>query len=863
MPQHFSSSGLRQVWLAFSIRAAILGLACAGGILGGPDQQAADAAEPADLPQLFHTGKYAECLEAASDVVARSSFQESAWIWKVRAAAELGRYADAVSTLDAALEKLPDSIQLRFLGLELCPLAGQRERIKQLEADMLERLRKSPWRYSDGINQVVVGKWMLRQRVDPKQVLKSVFQEAQQRNPKLIDVRLAIGELALTKHDYQLASEAFQQAVQLDAQNPDAQCGLAQAFAPTDGAKATAALEAALALNPHHIPSLLLAADERVDGEEYDEALQILARIRQVNPHHPQAIAYFAVIAHLRNQREREQLLRAAALRTDAANPVVDHLIGRKLSQKYRFAEGAAYQRRALELDPNYLPAKAQLAQDLLRLGEEEEGWKLAQEVNDEDGYNVVAYNLVTLQEHLAQFQTLEAEGLLVRMDAREAAIYGQQVLDLLTRARRTLCQKYSVELRQPVIVELFPRQQDFAIRTFGLPGGAGFLGVCFGTVITANSPASQGASPSCWEATLWHEFCHVVTLHKTHNKMPRWLSEGVSVYEERLADPSWGQTMNARYRQMIVDGELTPVSQLSGAFLRPRSPLHLQFAYFEASLVVEYLVEKHGHETLLRVLDDLGAGLPLAESLSRYVGSPEGLDDAFAQYARDRAHTLAPRVDWSEPEVPRRADAAALTAWVQDHPHNYAALARLAERHLERRDWPAAAATLEEMRGLYPLDVSADGPLVRLARVYRELQDSARERAVLEELAKHTSASVSVLERLADLAEQSSDWPTVARLARRWLAVQPLSPAPHRRAAQAAEQMGQPAQAIPSYRALLALDPIDPADLHWRLAKALRGQGEREAAKRQVLEALEIAPRFRAAQQLLLELVDSQEPAP
>ncbi len=38
-----------------------------------------------------------------------------------------------------------------------------------------------------------------------------------------------------------------------------------------------------------------------------------------------------------------------------------------------------------------YLPAKMQLAQDLLRLGQEEEGWRLADEVSRADGYNVVA----------------------------------------------------------------------------------------------------------------------------------------------------------------------------------------------------------------------------------------------------------------------------------------------------------------------------------------------------------------------------------------------------------------------------------------------------------------------------------------
>ena len=42
---------------------------------------------------------------------------------------------------------------------------------------------------------------------------------------------------------------------------------------------------------------------------------------------------------------------------------------------------------------------------------------------------------------------------------------------------------RVDVTLDGPVTVEIFPRQKDFAIRTFGLPGGAGFLGVCFGHI--------------------------------------------------------------------------------------------------------------------------------------------------------------------------------------------------------------------------------------------------------------------------------------------------------------------------------------------------------------------------------------------
>ncbi len=810
--------------------------------------------------RLFRTGEYAACVEATTKAITENSVNQEYRPLQIRAEMELGRYADAAKTLDAALRLFPVSIELRWLGRDVFRMNNQPQRVRQLEEEITQLVQQAPWRYGDAANRITVGRFLLAQGLDAKKVLDGTYSIVKKQQPTFVKAWTASGELALEKSDFALAAESYAQAAKLDPSDPDIHFGLARAFAPSDAPKADAAIKAALERNPNHIASLLFVIEDQVDSERYDDADGLLDHVAKVNPFHPKAAALRAVLAHLRNQPEREKQQREAALKFWTTNPEVDHLIGRKLSQKYRFAEGAEHQRQALAMDPKYLPAKMQLSQDLLRLGDEDEGWRLADAVYKADGYNIVAHNLLNLQESLAKFRTLEEDGLIARMDAREADIYGPRVLDLLKRAKRELCAKYDVQIDRPIIVELFPKQEDFAIRTFGLPGGAGFLGVCFGSVITANSPASQSGSPSCWEATLWHEFCHVVTLSKTANKMPRWLSEGISVYEERKADPSWGQAINPRYRKMMLGDELTPVSRLSGAFLNPPSPLHLQFAYFESSLVVEYLVDTFGVEALQHILVDLGKGVTINDALIRHAGSQEALDSGFAAYARKLANEMAPQADWSEPELPRRADSALIAAWLKEHPQNYAGLQRLARQLIAERKWAEAKEPLEQMRKLYPKDAGGDSLYFLLAAVHRQLKENREERTVLEELAKLSDDNVDLYERLTELASEAGDWELTKGYAQRWLAVNPLKPLPHRRAAEAAEHLHDDRLAIDSYRALLLLNPTDPADLHLKLATSLQRTGDLPAARRHALLALEETPRFRPAHRRLLEILKQME---
>jgi tetratricopeptide (TPR) repeat protein len=341
---------------------------------------------------------------------------------------------------------------------------------------------------------------------------------------------------------------------------------------------------------------------------------------------------------------------------------------------------------------------------------------------------------------------------------------------------------------------------------------------------------------------------------------MPRWLSEGISVYEERQENPAWGQSMNPRYRELILAGELTPVSQLSAAFLNPASPAHLQFAYYESSLVVEFLVERYGRETLQRILTDLGCGVPINELLEHCTGSLELLDREFAQFARARAEGLAPDADWRRLPLPPATDAASLADWNMQHPNNFWGLQRYALRLLSERKWEAAQAPLKQLLALYPGDVGPNNAYRLLAAAHRELGETDRERAVLDQLASLDADAADVYLRLMELQSAAEDWEGLVSTAERMLAVNPLVPAPHRHLARAAEELARPRQAINAYRALLQLAPVDPAEVHYRLACLLQQAGDLQAARRHVLQALEQAPRFRAAHRTLLQVFRAME---
>ena len=239
--------------------------------------------------------------------------------------------------------------------------------------------------------------------------------------------------------------------------------------------------------------------------------------------------------------------------------------------------------------------------------------------------------------------------------------------------------------------------------------------------------------------------------------------------------------------------------------------------------------------------------------------GCLEKVDRDFAEHARKTVQRIAPEVDWTHHKEAEGQSLAQAKAWLNDHPANYQAMTNYARLAIAAEEFEAAEEVLLQLQEMHPEDRDASGTLALLGRVYRQTGQTEKEVAVLSQLARLNDRALEVYARLASLHASTGNWDGVYEASRRFLAVQPMLPFGHEQIGLAAEQLDRPADLALSLSALLEMDPVDPAEVHYRIAKARQETGEKDIARRQVLMALEYAPRYREAQRLLLNLVQPE----
>ena len=123
-----------------------------------------------------------------------------------------------------------------------------------------------------------------------------------------------------------------------------------------------------------------------------------------------------------------------------------------------------------------------------------------------------------------------------------------------------------------------------------------GALGACFGRVVTLDSPRARPPGTFNWQATLWHELAHVITLQMSepaHSAMAHRRHLGLRG-DSGAARVGPGHGPRVRRSARARQGHRLP--DLNAGFMDPTT---ISMAYYEASLLVEHLVERTAQPAL------------------------------------------------------------------------------------------------------------------------------------------------------------------------------------------------------------------------------------------------------------------------
>jgi Flp pilus assembly protein TadD len=289
---------------------------------------------------------------------------------------------------------------------------------------------------------------------------------------------------------------------------------------------------------------------------------------------------------------------------------------------------------------------------------------------------------------------------------------------------------------------------------------------------------------------------------------------------------------------------------------MRPEYPEQVIFSYYEASLVFQLIEDRYGFDAIRRMLDAYRRGATDEEAFGSVLGtSLEDFDDTFEDYMASRfAAPLKGLADLGDvPEA--QAGIPALQDFVRAHPGDLVARMRLGAMLVEAGRYEEARPHLTEALRMFPDYGGPNSPYGYLARIHRAEGDLERAAAALARLNALSESNWDALMAEADVESSLGDPSRAAWALKRSIQVYPYDADVHERLAELEGDLGDRFGAVRERQAVVALNPPDRAEALYRLAVAELDAGSREDARRTVLRALEIAPNYDAALELLLAL--------
>ncbi|HEX4809600.1 MAG TPA: tetratricopeptide repeat protein [Bryobacteraceae bacterium] len=667
------------------------------------------------------------------------------------------------------------------------------------------------------------GEWGLGRFEDANAQFKIAYDEHKD-SP---EVRVEWGKLFVAGQNMQEAANLFQEAVKLDENYAPAYLALGRLAGGFDK-KSEELTRHAIELDPkfveahEYLARLALENDDpKLASEEAHKALSLSS----------EALDAMSVLASmdwlngawLNGAPQSEWMTRILKI-----NPIYGEayatgayffIINR------RYEEGVRFDREALKLNEDLSAVRSDLGINLLRLGQDEEARQQLERSYNAHYAGPETRNALRFLDTVKDYEVLLGPHSVILLHKKEAALLGPYIQPELEAAIAAYQKKYKMTLPGPVRLEVYPNHDDFIVRTIGLPGQGGLLGVTFNSVVAMDSPSARPPGEFRWSATIWHELSHVYVLNATHELTPRWFTEGLAVHEESAHESDWADRMTPEIVAALQKKQLLPVLRLEQGFLRPQFPSQVLVSYYQAGRICDFIVEKYGNDAILGMIHSFADHKTTAEAIvANLHEQPEAFDKEFSAWLdKQTQSTVLHFSDWKKA--------------MQAGPDKLT---------------PAEG---NRVRDYYPEYTGADSSYELLAGLYANHGDKAAARRELEQYRNLGGHNITSLKKLAAYEQEAGDNKETEKTLKNVDDIYLEDEDAHRKLGTLLLNRGDAGGAVREYQAAIALKPADVAETHYDLARALLAAKRDKEAKDEVLVALEAAPGYKPAQKLLLQL--------
>ncbi len=763
--------------------------------------QGAGAGEVERARDLGKVGKYAESLEALDALAAKaapadlaaialaradalaSTGEPDQAIAALRAVAEgkedpdvLARLADlqfgrgdwegAEASAARALKAKPDQLLARWVEARLLEARGEPGKAEaafkwfvDYQVDHNQELAK------DAPGLVIIGqaaeKYIRGKFRDEElseelnKVINNVYEAAIRADPACWQAAWLEGRLFLSGYQEGDARKELTRALKINPAAAEVIVTLGQA--DLQGYKLAAGrkkAERALEINPRLAAARVLLADLNISDERFLDARDNAVKAVAENPRDEDGLARLAAAARLLVDPLGAQAVESVALAHNPRPATFYAALAERLAdrRKYQSAERAFLQ--SIAADENRPDTRIGLGMLYMQVGREAEARDLFDAAFAADPFNVRAKNMRLILKHMETYRPVETEHYTVLVDPAQDAILARYMAKYLESIHGGLVKSFGYEPPGLTQIEIMKDHEKFSGRTVALPF-IPTVGACTGKVVALSSPRTS-KSPFNWARVMKHEVVHVITLQQTEFNIPHWYTEALAVQAEEFPRPQpWNKMLVER---VPTRKRLLNLDTINLGFIRPDEPEDRQMAYCQAQLYAQYMLQRFGPDSLIKMLAAYKRGLTTDRAIDDcFHVAKDDFEAKYLDFLDQVVKTIQTRAGEEKP-----VKFSELERQLKAKPDDADLNARMAYEHYARRDYKLAKPFADKALKLKPHHPMAS--YVK-ARIFGAIGYEDEALAVLEPALDPAKPDTRVLDLLAELQLEAGKLDEAERL--------------------------------------------------------------------------------------------------